>query len=252
MVWYDKKCFDEYFELVSDFEKNSPLRKDSESHPIYTEENVNLYVSRLIDFYEKQFQTEYLRNLIAAPRMNLIIMNLEQHRKFASTHVRKRLLAKIETVNGLTYVPTYAPGAPASTLLHFLTSEFRDYLYLDRILENEKQKKIKQKILECLNLHKEIEILSGETKKSTASLRKTYSERTLENLQIRADNIQIEKYRANHRETIFAENIIRHNRRYYRGPRISLVQELMHLPFFERQLDTSTLNRINRKIQEQK
>lgn len=252
MVWYEKKNFDEYFELVSEFEKNSPLRKDSESLPIYTEENVNLYVSHLLKFYEDQFKTSYLKNLISCPGMNRIIMNLEQHRKFASTYVRKRLLARIDDIERRKYTPTHASGAPRFSYLYFITSEFRDYLYVDRLLENEKNKKIKQKISDYLNLHSEINCLLMDAKPSNTLLTRSFSNRSLERIRFEADAIEVEKYRANHREVIFARNVIRQNRSYYQGPRISAVQDLMHLPFFERKLDISTLNRISRKLQGQK
>lgn len=248
MSWYERKNFDEYFQLVLDFEETHPLRKQY-NNIVYTTENVNLYLIQLNDFYKKQFQTTYLKNLYSLPLIQRLILNPKQFSSFLLPKIEKRLLSRVGADER--FVTSYPSGSPRNSYLHLLTTEFRNYLYLDRPFELAHLEKIKKNIYKILELYDDINKSQIYLNENLEFIEGRHFEHHKKKLQMNADSINISRYRSNHREIIFAENIISHHLKFFNRPRISLVLEFMCLPFFDRKLDVSTLNRINRKLQAQ-
>lgn len=247
MLWYDRKYFDEYFDLVSKFEENNIFSHDIRNKKIYTYKNIKTYLLQLDEFNEELFKTTYLKNLYSFLIIKKLILNPEKHRKSFSPIIEKKILSRV--AENSDFMPSRLYGSPSSSYLHFLTSEFKQYLFSDKRFESEKLERIKKNISKILDIYSEIEEDSRSIGNGDNILGGRYFEYHKKTIERKSNLINNESFKSNYREVNFAKNLIKFNLEVYKKPRISFVLDLMCLPFFERKLDVRTLNRIRSKLQ---
>lgn len=142
--------------------------------------------------------------------------------------------------------------SPSNSYFYHLSKEIYDYLFVDRNLQNLQRKRLREKIEEYSKLREEIKdlIRISDSEKIIGSLGLNEYEKN--RFKERIISIPVEKNSSAIQEIVFVKNMIALNKYYFDRPRLSDIQDLMCMPIFKRQLDISTINRIHKRMQEQK
>lgn len=255
MDWHHKKNFEDYFKIIKEFEDNSPIRIAIQEGDIYSVNDIDSYIELLKKFYREESNNEYVKNIKIFPVVRRHFPVSEIHDEWANKIVRARLIERRQKFIDSGENPTYyfrSPYSPKDSYFHKLSKQLYEYLYVDRFLQNERKINLQKKMREFLKIASEIRELIDISGVKIFPMSYFHGGQSGSKIERDAETIEIERNSTNLPERIFVKNMLDINYLHYKGPKIKKIEELMCLPFFVRQLDTSTISRINAKMQEQK
>lgn|GEM_PF-4370271 len=263
MNWYAKKSFTEYFNLIDEFEDNTIIAKeihDYSQNYDYSDSHILDFINKLEECYINCRKTEFLKAATEYPTVRRIFGTRGDLPEWYKTRIMENFTACLAGMQGperIKYVIRWKSlvgrYTPDSTYMHKVIQEFFGYLYKDRKQENEEKIAFKEKLNEYVILHKQITEMADRIDEDLpVNFFSNGPRRDIIRLEKYITHIEIKKNSNTLQERVFVENMLRLNKRYYRQPYLNIIQELMCLPFFHRQLDPSTLSRIWRNMQVQK
>lgn len=263
MEGFSKKSFDTYLELVSDFDGKNPLIKDASSLEkqahIFSDEDIDIFIDRLSEVDENIEKSEYLKTMTSFPVVKKHLFFPVESRSYLLEKISSHLKTNRDKIAASDCSP-YAlrrlanRHSPSAHPFHKVTLELYDYLFRDRQKEINEKKLLKEKIDSYLRICDEI----SETLSKNSALSAEFSmspkhftegRSPAKFIRMNLDSVKIENTYPKMNEKIFVQNMIKINQRFYRKPKLNMIQELMCLPFFKHQYDPTTLSRIKKNMQ---
>lgn len=265
MQGYPKEEFEKLFQLIEDFDPSK--RKGIGWMPFVFDGEISAkdldrfkhFKDYRDEFYKAAEQISVVNKLMSDPvfrkasieRKRSKDVDLEEDlRKYWMQ--RKKKMEESNNFLRLDPKRFFYPFYPRHNYILELIREIYNYLYVDRVVVHQSKK---QALKSLKNIAKEIESLEPAIRHDPDI--KGVGFALLANFDINKKIEKVEsiltreRYSKDMQERYFVERMIKINKRYRGSPKVGGIMDLMYLPFFKRQYDISTINRIAARLASQ-
>lgn len=258
---FPREIFEEYFAIARAFRESHVLAKEYYENPqsgervrkefVFDEDLCRNYIAENIACCARLGNTRLVSELKNQPCMKKVLaFNFERDEADAAymfEYLMRHRQKYIESTSSYRSPHRFYIFCPTNTYFFEFAGLLYEYLFLDADQIRERKIKLLEKANLLETVYKEVNELSNElnTLIGLSPFRLFGMPGRIERLR---EDCEVEKKSAHLAEKIFAEKMIRLNKRWSRRPLLSKVQDAMHLPFFEHQFDVRTLSRIQERM----
>lgn len=258
---FPREIFEEYFAIARDFRESHVLAKEYyENSPsgervrkefLFDEDLCRSYIAENVSCCSKLGTTKLVSELKKQPCMKKVLaFNFERDESEAEYMYENLMRYRekyLESTSLYKSPHRFYTFCPTNTYFFEFAGLLYEYLFVDATQIREKKIRLLEKISILEVVYKDVNELSTELNALVGfpPFRLFGMPGRVERLR---EDCEVEKKSAHLAEKIFAEKMIRLNKRWSRRPLLSKVQDAMHLPFFEHQFDMRTLSRIQERM----